>query len=170
MANTKKTDKTAQYTAFAASVAADYPPTQTWVLANATYKRDDLVSLAQGCIAALGNSATTHAAWIVATTDEEAKEKAFAPVLAGFKRILEGQYGESSPALSKYGYAPAKPRTQTAESKAASAAKGKATRAAKKAALAAVGTAPAAGTAAPATGTAAASGGGAAPAAGTTKS
>ena len=71
--------------------------------------------------------------------------KAFAPVLAGFKRLLEGQYGEPCPALARYGYAPAKPRTQSAESKAAAAAKAKATRAAKKAALAAVGTAPAAG-------------------------
>ncbi|HEY8091472.1 MAG TPA: hypothetical protein VIF09_26590 [Polyangiaceae bacterium] len=170
MTNTKKIDRTAQYNEFAASVTADFPPTQTWVLANATYKRDDLVSLAQGCVASLKTSATTHAAWIAATTDSDAKVKAFAPVLAGFKRILEGQYGETSPALARYGYAPGKPRTQTAESKAAAAAKGRATRAAKKAALAAVATAPAAGKAAPATGAAGATAVAGAPAAGTTRS
>jgi hypothetical protein len=163
MTTTKKNDRTTQLTTFAGAVTAGFPPTQTWVFNNVTYKRDDLVSLAQGCIAATQSTAVAHEAWLAATHAEEAANAGLDPVLAAFKRSLESEYGAKSTKLTTYGFPAPKARVQSAASKAASAAKAKATRAAKKAALAAVAAAapaapatPVAGGSAPATGASAA--------------
>jgi hypothetical protein len=178
MSTTKKNDRTAQITTFASAVTANYPDTQTWVFNNVTYKRADILGLAQACVTSTQTTKTNHDAWIASCDAEHAAYTAFDPVLAAFKRALESEYGASSQKLTQYGLTPAKPPVKTAESKAAAAAKAKATRAAKKAALAAVqaaaGTAPAtpvaggssAATGAPAAtpGTAAAPAGGGTPA------
>lgn len=151
MANKSKNDRTVECTTFAAALTAKFPDTQTWIFKGVTYKRGDLIALANTCVTATQNTKATHDTWSAAVLAERTARGAFDPVASSFRQWLDNLYGETSQEVGEFGFAPSKPVVRTAESKAASVAKAKATRAAKKAALATVGSPAVAPAAAPAT-------------------
>lgn len=143
MTNKAKIDKAAEVTTFASALVANFPDTQTWELDGTTYKRGDLVNLANAYVAATQKTKADHDVWTASVDAEREAHDALDPVLSAFKRWLESKVGVTSTKVGEYGFTPNKPQVKTAASKAASVAKAKATRAAKKAALAAVAAAPA---------------------------
>ncbi|HEY1696387.1 MAG TPA: hypothetical protein VGG39_29695 [Polyangiaceae bacterium] len=142
MVTKAKLDRASEATTFANAVTANYPDTETWTFNGTTYKRGDLVNLANAYVAATQKTKADHDVWTGSVDAERTALETLDPVLAAFKRWLESQVGVTSTKVGEYGFTPNKAPVKTAASKAASAAKAKATRAAKKAALAAVAAAP----------------------------
>jgi 2',3'-cyclic-nucleotide 2'-phosphodiesterase (5'-nucleotidase family) len=138
MVTKAKIDRAAEATTFVNAVTANYPDTQTWSFQGTTYKRGDLINLANAYVAATQKTKADHDQWIASADAEQKALETLEPVLIDFEQWLELAIGRTNAKLTEYGFAPERPRVQTAASKAASAAKAKATRAAKKAALAAV--------------------------------
>jgi hypothetical protein len=138
MATIKKNDIAATLTTCAAGLTANYPATQTWVLATKTYTRGDILNMLQAAITAAQTTKAAHDAWLAAVAAEQALLTQLHPVLGGLHDALGAQWGKGSPKMAEFGFEPEKPRVVTAEAKAAAVAKGRATKAAKKAALATV--------------------------------
>jgi hypothetical protein len=95
------------------------------------YTPQSLVAFVQSRIDANNQVLTTKAAWANATKTYKALSTKAAAVERGLRNFVIGMFGPTSPKLADFGFTPSSRATQTAEQKAASAAKRAATRAAR---------------------------------------
>jgi hypothetical protein len=93
-----------------------------------TYTPQSLVAFIQSRIDANNKVLTTKAAWADATKTYKALNTKGSAVVRALRSFVVGMYGEQSPKLADFGFTPSKRATQTADQKAAAAAKRKATR------------------------------------------
>jgi hypothetical protein len=92
------------------------------------YTPQSLVAFIQSRIDASNKVMTAKATWIDATKTYGSLNTKGTAVVRALRSFVVGMYGEHSPKLADFGFTPSKRATQTAEEKAAAAAKRKATR------------------------------------------
>jgi hypothetical protein len=100
-------------------------------LRGSAYTPAELVKLIQSRIDSAGTAATTKATWHSNVLAERAQNTSLTAVLRELRQYVIHAFGETSPVLADFGFAPPKRATRTPEQKAAAAAKAKATRAAR---------------------------------------
>lgn len=136
---TQKADKVAEYQALLDGFAGpDLAGVDPLTIEGVSWVKADLVAKFKSRLDAAKGTAAAHANLAVVVATEHTVATEVDPLRLHFKSYLKTRLGRTSPKLQNFGFAPEKPRTQSAASKAASAAKGTATRKAKKTAVQAV--------------------------------
>jgi hypothetical protein len=139
---TQKADKVAEYQALLDGLAGpDLQGVDPVILDGTSWPRATLVQKFQSRLDATKATAAGHANLALLVASEAEVAAVVDPIRLSFKTFLKTRVGKTSPKMQTFGFAPDKPRVQSAASKAASAAKGSATKKAKKAAEAAASTA-----------------------------
>jgi hypothetical protein len=140
------------YQALVNGLQSSFAATDTFVIEQVEYTRDQLVAEFQRFITAAETTKADNAAWRASVVAEHAALEQVAPLREGVLHNLQGRLGKRSPALRNYGFAPYKAPVRTVQSKSAALARAEATRAAhaKTTAPAAAAQATAAASAAPA--------------------
>ena len=100
-------------------------------LLGSTFTPADLVKLIQSRIDSAGTTTASKAAWHSTVVADEALNAKLTPVLRALRQYVINVFGEASPMLADFGFAPSKRTPRTPEEKAAAAAKARATRAAR---------------------------------------
>jgi hypothetical protein len=100
-------------------------------IGGSTYTPADLVKLIQSRIDSADRTNTTKAAWHSEVLAGRALNTNLAPIVRNLRQYVINVFGETSPVLADFGFAPPKRATLTPEQKAAAAVKAKATRAAR---------------------------------------
>jgi hypothetical protein len=118
----------ARYQTLATALLANFESTDSLSLAGGTYLVSDLVSRLQGAIAAEEKAKVAKNQWLTDVKSARQGESDLAPVLKGIHRVLEGRYGEDSPKLAEFGFAPRKRTQPSTETKADAVVKRAATR------------------------------------------
>jgi hypothetical protein len=100
-------------------------------LRGSTYTPADLVKLVQSRMESANKAIAAKASWHSTVLAHKAVTANLTPILQELRQYSIHVFGESSPALADFGFAPPKHATRTPEEKAAAAAKARATRAAR---------------------------------------
>ena len=100
-------------------------------LGGAAYTPADLVKLVQSRIDSSRTSSASKADWHSTVLEDKALNTKVTPVIRALRQYVINVFGETSPVLADFGFAPPTRATRTPEEKAAAAAKAKATRAAR---------------------------------------
>jgi hypothetical protein len=101
------------------------------ILGNKSYKKGEILSVFQGCLAAIAATQAAHTDWLKTASVEKATRTAARPLRAQVKSYLDARLGKDNPALTTFGFKPAKPRQVKVKTKAAAIDKSKATRTAR---------------------------------------
>ncbi|MDP9036063.1 MAG: hypothetical protein M3O50_14780 [Myxococcota bacterium] len=97
-------------------------------LVGSTYTPADLAKLFQSRIDSVAAASAAKATWHSNVVATKALNTRVSPVLRALRQYVINVFGETSPVLADFGFAPPKRTTRTPEQKAAAAAKAKATR------------------------------------------
>jgi hypothetical protein len=97
-------------------------------LLGSTFTPADLVKLIQSRIDSANAASTTKAGWHSAVVKDVALNAKLTPVIRALRQYVISVFGDTSPVLADFGFAPPKKATRTPEQKAAAAAKATATR------------------------------------------
>lgn len=100
-------------------------------LRGSTYTPADLVRLVQSRVDSANTASAAKASWHSTVLAHKTVTAMLTPILRELRQYSIHVFGETSPVLADFGFAPPKHATRTPEEKAAAAAKAKATRAAR---------------------------------------
>jgi hypothetical protein len=150
-----KVDVEAQIQAVIAGLLAFYQPTDTFLMPDGTYTRDQLIARFQAFVSAVEKTKSDYQIWRTDVAVEQVLLTQVKPLRAGVRGIVQARFGKQGPQVLQFGFTPVKTPVRTAASKALAAQKAAATRkargtAGKKAKAAIHGTVPAAPAVAPA--------------------
>ncbi|HEY4014435.1 MAG TPA: hypothetical protein VGM06_13930 [Polyangiaceae bacterium] len=112
-------------------VLANLGDVATFALPTGTYTPDQLVAAFQSRIAASEATKANKNAWHATVQAERQAESDIAPLRKSIKQFVASRYGADSAKLAEFGFAPAKPRKTTVQSKATAIQKSEATRVAR---------------------------------------
>ena len=125
---TQKVDIQAEYTALTNALGSDLPDVTSFLMAQTTFAKADLVTRFKTFLAAMETTKAARTALQTAVASERALLKQVAPLRSQLKTFLGLRFGKNSPEMQKFGFTQAKvPKTPVA-SKAKGIAQGKATR------------------------------------------
>ena len=131
MANVNRTKTQARDAQVIAGVQKHLQTVSSVPLVGSTYTPADLVKLVQSRIDSANGAATTKANWHSTVVEDKTLNSKLTPVIRALRQYVINVFGDTSPVLADFGFAPPKRATRTPEQKAAAAAKAKATRAAR---------------------------------------
>jgi hypothetical protein len=143
-----KVDVEAQIQAVISGLLAFYQPTDTFLMPDGTYTRDQLIARFQAFVSAVERTKSDYQSWRTDVASEQALLIQVKPLRAGVRGIVQARFGKQGPQVLQFGFTPVKTPVRTAASKALAAQKAAATRKArgtvgKKAKAAIQGTVPA---------------------------
>jgi hypothetical protein len=121
-------DLQAQFQAVIAGLLAYYQPTDTFLMSDGTYTRDELIARFQGFVTACENTKSANQAWRTQAAAEQTLLGEVRPLRSGVRGIVQARFGKKGPQVLQFGFTPAKTPVGTVASKAAAAAKAAATR------------------------------------------
>ncbi len=116
------------YQALASGLLSTFQPTDTFNVPDGTLTRDEVIARLNTFITAAEATKTAHQQWLTAVADERSTLGEATALRQSIRSILQGRFGKDGPALTSFGFSPAKPVKKTAETKAAAAVKTAATR------------------------------------------
>jgi hypothetical protein len=116
------------YQALVSGLLSAFQPTDTFDVPDGTLTRDQVVAQLNTVITAAEATKTAHKQWLTTVADERSTLSDVTPLRQSIRSILQGRFGKGGPALTSFGFSPAKPPKKTAETKAAAAVKTAATR------------------------------------------
>jgi hypothetical protein len=105
-----------------------YEPTDTFQMNGSTYTRDELVAEFQSFVTAAQATKASNQQWRANVQSERALEAHVRVLRAGVQGVVKARFGAGGAQNLQFGFAMAKPRTKSAETKAVAVAKGMATR------------------------------------------
>ena len=116
------------YLGLIAGLIASYQPDDTFLLAEGTFTRDELIAEFQKLVASAEATKASYQAWRADVQSEQAVIASVSPLRTSVKGVLAARWGKSSAKMTTFGFVPAKVGTRTTETMAAAVAKAKATR------------------------------------------
>lgn len=123
-----KIDLQAAYQALISGLAANYQPTDTFLLPSGTVTRDALIAQFQGFISVTETTKSANQSWREAVQAERSALVVVAPVRQAVRSVIQGRYGASATQLAQFGFSPRKATVRKAATKAVAVMKMKATR------------------------------------------
>ena len=116
------------YQALVSGLQSSFQPTDTFDVPDGTLTRDQVIAQLNTFIAAAEATKTAHQQWLTAVAGERSTLSDVTPLRQNIRSILQGRFGKAAPALTSFGFSPAKSPKKTVETKAAAAVKTAATR------------------------------------------
>jgi hypothetical protein len=121
-------DVQAQFQAVVAGLLAFYQPTDTFVMSDGTYTRDELIARFQGFVSCCESTKSAYQAWRLQVAQEQSLLGEVRPLRSGVRGIVQARFTKQGPQVLQFGFTPTKTAVRSAASKAEAAAKAVATR------------------------------------------
>jgi uncharacterized protein YegL len=125
---TTKVDVEAQVQAIIAGLLAYYQPTDTFLMSDGTFTRDELIARFQAFVSAVEQTKSDYQVWRTDVAGEQALLTQVKPLRAGVRGIVQARFGKQGPQVLQFGFTPVKSPVRSAASKALAAEKAAATR------------------------------------------
>jgi hypothetical protein len=113
-----KVELQSAYQSLVTGMQATFAATDTFVINNETYTRDEIVMEIEQYIGAAETTKSDYAVWRASVQTERAVLEQVTPIRAGMLCFFQGRFGKNGPELRTYGFAPRKPAVRTVQSKA----------------------------------------------------
>jgi hypothetical protein len=123
-----KLDLQAQYQALIFGLYTYYEPDDEFKMTSGDYTRDELITEVQSFVTACQNTKASYQQWRANVQTERAMEANASEIRTGVKGITQARFGAQGAQNLQFGFSLPKPRTKSAETKAAAVVKGLATR------------------------------------------
>ena len=123
-----KVDVQAQFQAVVAGLLAYYQPTDTFMMSDGTYTRDELIALFQGFVSSCEGTKSAYQTWRTYVGQEQQLLAQVRPMRSGVRGIVQARFTKQGPQVLVFGFTPNKGPARSAASKAAAAVKAAATR------------------------------------------
>jgi hypothetical protein len=118
----------ASYQALVSGLQSTFQPTDTFNVPGGTLTRDQIIAQLNTFISAAEATKAARQQWLTAVAGERSTLGDVTPLRQSIRSILQGRFGKEGPALTSFGFSPAKLAKRTAHTKAAAAVKTAATR------------------------------------------